>query len=91
MTVNWTQVLLEQFDIEWNLAYGSTLETLTDEEYLWEPVDGCWSIRPTGPDGRGRFEQTYPDPTEPEAAPRTDVARGLGWLTEAGAGRWVSG
>lgn len=22
------------------------LDGLTDEEYLWEPVDGCWSIRP---------------------------------------------
>jgi hypothetical protein len=26
------------------------LDGLTDEEYLWEPVSGCWSIRP-GPDG----------------------------------------
>lgn len=25
---------------------GSNLSGLTDEEYLWEPVDGCWSIRP---------------------------------------------
>jgi hypothetical protein len=31
MTVDWTHVLLEQFDLEWNLAHGPSLETLTDE------------------------------------------------------------
>jgi hypothetical protein len=57
MSVDWTRVLIEQFDLEWNLAHGPSLDTLTDEEYLWEPVPGCWSIRPTGPGGRGEFEQ----------------------------------
>lgn len=37
--------LLEQYDfaLEWLI---NRLEGMTDEEYLWEPVDGCWSIRP---------------------------------------------
>src|SRR5579875_1923001 len=52
--------LFSQFDLQWNLAHGPSLETLTDEEYLWEPVPGCcWSIRPTGPGGRGEFEQVF--------------------------------
>jgi hypothetical protein len=34
MTVDWTHELLEQFDLQWNLAHGPSLETLTDEEYL---------------------------------------------------------
>ena len=51
MTVDWTHELSGQFDLQWNLAHGPSLETLTDEEYLWEPVPGCWSIRPTGPGG----------------------------------------
>jgi hypothetical protein len=60
VTVDWTHELFEQFDLQWNLAHGPSLETLTDEEYLWEPVPGCWSIRPTGPGGRGEFEQAWP-------------------------------
>ena len=40
------------------------LNGLTDDEYLWEPAPGCWSIR-TRPDGT-RFDEwapiVYPDP-----------------------------
>src|ERR1700722_6517655 len=31
------------------------LEGLTDAEYFWEPVDGCWSLR-EGADGRWRLD-----------------------------------
>ena len=34
MTVDWTHELMEQFDLQWNLAHGPSLETLIDEEYL---------------------------------------------------------
>jgi len=46
------------------------LERMSDEEYLWEPVAGCWSVRP-GADGVCRAERTYP---EPEPAPFTTIA-----------------
>lgn len=40
------------------------LDGLTDDEYLWEPAPGCWSIR-VRPDGT-RFDEwapiVYPDP-----------------------------
>jgi len=77
MTVDWTRELSGQFDLQWNLAHGPSLETLTDEEYLWEPVPGCWSIRPTGPGGCGEFEQAWPDP---EPAPVTTIAWRLSHL-----------
>ena len=77
MTVDWTRELSGQFDLQWNLAHGPSLETLTDEEYLWEPVPGCWSIRPTGPGGRGEIEQAWPDP---EPAPVTTIAWRLSHL-----------
>lgn len=77
MTFDWTHELFDQFDLEWNLAHGPSLETLTDQEYLWEPVPGCWSIRPTGPGGRGEFEQAWP---APEPAPVTTIAWRLSHL-----------
>src|ERR1700721_2628184 len=77
MTVDWTRELLGQFDLGGNLAHGPSLETLPDEEYLWEPVPGCWSIRPTGPGGRGEFDQAWPDP---EPAPVTTIAWRLSHL-----------
>jgi hypothetical protein len=38
-------VLLEQLDRAWEYA-EVRLAGLGDEEYLWEPVADCWSIRP---------------------------------------------
>src|SRR6202451_844701 len=77
MTVDWNRELLGQFALEWNLAHGPALETLTDEESLWEPVPGCGSIRSAGPGGRGEFDQAWPDP---EPAPVTTIAWRLSHL-----------
>jgi hypothetical protein len=77
MTFDWPGELLRQFDLQWNLTSGPSLDTLTDEEYLWEPVPGCWSIRPTGPGGRGQIEQAWPDPVPP---PVTTIAWRLSHL-----------
>ena len=40
------------------------VEGLTDEEYLWEPADGCWTIRQR-PDGSWMADWPLPRP-EPE-------------------------
>jgi hypothetical protein len=43
---------------------------LTDDEYLWEPVPGCWTIRR---DGSGAWVADYAEP-DPEPAPVTTIA-----------------
>ncbi|RZU10604.1 ankyrin repeat protein [Kribbella rubisoli] len=39
-----SQNLLDLSDFAWQ-RLRNRVEGLTDEEYLWEPFDGCWSIR----------------------------------------------
>lgn len=85
-------VLLDQIEAIWELLDarlcerqpfgwdgGSKPLTLTDDEYLWEPVADCWSLRRTGEGGmvpaRGkgewRLESVYPAPQPP---PFTTIA-----------------
>lgn len=42
--VDWHGQLAEQLDWYWPIV-RRRLEGLTDDEYLWEPVAGCWSLR----------------------------------------------
>lgn len=48
------------------------LEGLTDDEYRWEPVDGCWNVRPSGQAPRG-WTVDYPD-VAPDPPPFTTIA-----------------
>lgn len=48
MNVDWNAQLLEQLDWHWEHQLRPRLEGLTDDEYFWEPVPGCWSIRRRG-------------------------------------------
>jgi hypothetical protein len=65
------------------------LEGLSDEEYLWEPVPGCWTIRP-GADGTWTADWPLPRPS-PE--PFTTIAWRLWHLIdmygENRAPRWL--
>jgi len=49
--MEWGALLVGQLEFYWDEHFGPRLDGLTDAEYLWEPVEGCWSVRP-GPDGR---------------------------------------
>ena len=51
------------------------VEGLTDDEYFWEPVPGCWSLR-QGPDGW----QADWEPNPPEPPPVTTIAWRLAHL-----------
>ncbi|GAA2760571.1 DinB family protein [Actinopolymorpha rutila] len=52
--VAWPNTLLDQLDFFWARQARPRLEGLSDEEYFWEPVHDCWSLRP-GPTATGRL------------------------------------
>jgi hypothetical protein len=65
-------------DYTWKRLLGR-VEGMTDDEYLWEPVPGCWTVR-QGADGRLRPDRAFPPP-RPE--PFTTIA----WIVAHIAGR----
>ena len=82
---DWTHRLLEQLTWHWDRQLRPGLDGLTDEEYLWEPVAGCWSIRPKGraatamAAGGGDLVADFAWP-EPDPAPVTTIAWRLAHL-----------
>ncbi len=60
-----------QLDLSWSLT-ALNLDKLTDEECVWEPAPGSWSVRPR-PDGVWIADWAIP---EPDPAPTTSV----GWV-----------
>ncbi|WP_405058926.1 DinB family protein [Kribbella sp. NBC_01505] len=60
--------LLKLSDFAWQ-RLRARVQGLTDEEYFWEPFDGCWSIRKTG----AGFVQDSSD-IPPEPSPFTTLA-----------------
>jgi hypothetical protein len=84
--IDWTKELLEQLDWHWQGQLRPRLTGLTDDEYLWEPVPGCWSLRPRDEatsamaagagDTVADFE--YPDP---DPAPFTTIAWRMGHIS----------
>ncbi|MEY9843782.1 hypothetical protein ABH940_000846 [Streptacidiphilus sp. BW17] len=70
--------LMATYDYVWE-RLTRRLERLTDDEYFWEPVDGCWSLR-EGEDGRWRLDGRGGGGPAPEPAPVTTIAWRLGHL-----------
>jgi hypothetical protein len=60
-TINWSRSLIGQLDFYWEAHLRPRLDGLTDEEYFWEPVEGCWNLRPRD-DGRWRMDGEPPPP-----------------------------
>lgn len=76
MSINWSDQLAEQLDWHWQNQLRQRLDGLTDDEYLWEPVDGAWSVRPRTSDeqpGSGDFTIDWGWPA-PTPAPVTTIA-----------------
>jgi DinB superfamily len=85
MALDWKQMAIEQLEFYWQVSLRRRLEGLTDEEYFWEPVPGCWSIRPRAEAvskmaaGRGDLVIDFEHP-EPSPAPVTTIAWRLGHI-----------
>jgi hypothetical protein len=78
-TRGWNARLSDQLDFHYRHQLVPRLEGLTDDEYYWEPVPGCWSIRSradaTTDDAAGGgdlvLDYSWPEPTPP---PVTTIA-----------------
>ncbi|BBY15532.1 DinB family protein [Mycolicibacterium litorale] len=64
--------LAGQFELAWALA-DLHLSALDDGDFLWEPADTVWTVRP---DGSGRWLPDWSD-AEPDPIPVPTI----GWLT----------
>lgn len=81
----WTGRLLEQLTWHWEAQLRPKLVGLSDDEYRWEPVPGCWSLRPRSEAatpmaaGGGDVVADFAFP-EPTPSPVTTIAWRLGHL-----------
>ena len=85
MDIEWSNELADQLDWHWQNQMRPRLDGLTDDEYFWEPVPGCWSVRKKGAStaprtagaGEYLYEFAYPEPDPP---PVTTIAWRLAHL-----------
>ncbi|MEV6374957.1 DinB family protein [Micromonospora musae] len=79
----WNSRVRDQLAWHWTNQLRDRLDGLTDDEYLWEPVPGCWSVRPRRagagpvPVGPGATTIDFAMP-QPDPAPFTTIAWRLG-------------
>ncbi len=78
--------VLDQLESHWASQLRPRLDGLTDAERLWEPVPGCWSVRPRAEvaasiaHGSGAFAWEHAPVEGPE--PMTTIAWRIGHLAE---------
>ena len=48
MEVDWNAELLDQLEWHWQYQLRPRLDGLSDDEYFWQPVPGCWTLRRRG-------------------------------------------
>lgn len=77
--LHWGTELADQLRWHWENQARPRLEGLSDGEYFWEPVQGCWNVRPRGTGtapvqaGSGAYTCDWAFP-EPVPAPVTTIA-----------------
>ncbi len=70
MDINWGELIVGQLEFYWDVHLRPRLEGLTDDEYFWEPVEGCWNLR-HAEGGVWKVDKQWP---VPEPAPVTTIA-----------------
>ena len=84
--MDWGNEAREQLGWHWTNHIRPRLDGLTDDEYRWEPVAGCWNLRRRGEAttsmaaGGGEWVMDFEYP-EPRPAPATTIAWRLGHVT----------
>jgi hypothetical protein len=68
--MDYGRLIVDQLEFYWNTHLWPRLAGLTDEEFFWEPVPGCWSVRQRA-DGTWGVDWAWPDPVP---APVTTIA-----------------
>jgi hypothetical protein len=71
--IDWNSELADQLEWHWDNQLRPRLDGLTDAEYFWQPVPGCWTISRRGESdapvsaGAGDFTMDYSlERTDPE-------------------------
>ena len=87
MDIDWNAELVDQLESHWQHQLRPRLNGLTDDEYFWQPVPGCWTISRRGESsapvslGAGEFTMDYARPPH-EREPVTTIAWRLSHLID---------
>ena len=68
----WRAEVVDQLDLYWQHHLAPRLAGLTDDEYFWEPVKDCWSLR-TAADGGATLDGQEGE-QDPDPPPVTTIA-----------------
>lgn len=85
MDVDWNAELIDQLEAHWQHQLRPRLDGLTDDEYFWQPVPGCWTFSRRGQSkapvsvGAGDFTVDYAMPPY-DREPVTTIAGRLAHL-----------
>ena len=83
-----SQSLLRTFDYIWDRTL-ERIEGLTDQEYFWEPVPDCWTLR-LGDDGSLSLDGGGGGGPAPDPVPVTTIAWRIGHLGGMGLGGFAT-
>jgi DinB superfamily len=88
MDIDWNAEVVDQLESHWQQQLRPRLDGLTDEEYFWQPVPGCWTLSRRGESsapislGEGEFTMDYARPPH-DREPVTTIAWRLAHLIDA--------